>query len=78
MRDPRDYQAIKVCPYCGDEYGGRLMCCGEHHGHATWVTDCPGLEENQYASEEACWLAIEEACRDSNIALAESLGERNA
>ena len=61
MRDPKDYQAIKVCPYCGDEYGSRIQCCGEHHGHATWVTDCPGLEEMQFDTEADCAKAIEDA-----------------
>ena len=41
-------------------------------------TDYPGLEHRTFDTAEDCFRAIEEACRDSNIALAESLEDRNA
>ena len=78
MRDPRDYEIIRVCGYCGQEYGGRLGCCGESYMHAKYWTDCPGLEDEDFATPEDCFRAIEDACRDANIALAESLEDRNA
>lgn len=32
-----DGEVLKICPYCGNEYGGRIECCGEHYGHAAFV-----------------------------------------
>ena len=44
------------CPYCGAEYGARLMCCGENSGHGVWVID--GNEEKFYGSLEEAKAAL--------------------
>jgi hypothetical protein len=75
MPDAKDCSIEKVCPYCGAEYGGRLMCCGETHAHSVWVTDCPGLEEEQFDTEADCFRAIEDECREANIMSAELQGD---
>ena len=47
-----------VCPYCGDEYGDRLGCCGESRGHGIYVID--GMEETQYETLAEAQRALAE------------------
>lgn len=49
---------IRVCPYCGDEYGGRLGCCGESIAHATYIVI--GIEDEQFDTEAEAWAASDQ------------------
>lgn len=31
MSEERETILITICPYCGDEQGERIVCCGENH-----------------------------------------------
>jgi len=65
------FDIIKVCPYCGNEYGGRIGCCGESENHGEYIiTDDPD-EDAMYptymdAAEEADRLWNEHLTRSSN------------
>lgn len=44
---------LMICPYCGNEYGDRLGCCGEHYGHAVFVIDDDESDVQYHTREEA-------------------------
>jgi len=48
------FDVIKVCPYCGNSYGARIGCCGEHDGHGVYIiTDDPDEDAVYIYKEEA-------------------------
>lgn len=46
----------EICPYCGNGYGSRTMCCQEPRSHAVWIWN--GTE---YDSEHDALIARRES-----------------